>query len=190
MTPDITPKDEQFLQSYGLTARSEIAFFTRQPALLLTYMVLSLGSYGLYWFYRNWDAVRVASGHKMLPLLRAIFAIFYAWPLFKIMILQARERGFDQNYSGGALALGYLVPNILAGLNSSGSDMQDDTFLATEIVVAIISVCMLLLAQHAVIYNNPLKRTTMHSPVTKFEVFFIILVCVLPIVLNLSVYNQ
>jgi hypothetical protein len=147
-------------------------------------MVMSLGAYGFYWHYQNWEAVRVAGGRKMWPLVRALFAVVYAWPLFRIMILQARARGFDRRYSGGQLALAYAIPPVAAAIAFRGRDYKDDQFLIAEIAVSIVSLGVLLLAQYAVIWNNPSKRVRMYSKTRPIEVFCIALLCVLPLLLN------
>jgi hypothetical protein len=180
----LSERDQRFLESYGLAGDTRIAFFTRQPALLALYMVMSLGAYALYWFYRNWDAVRVASGRKMLPLVRAIFGIFYAWPLFKIMILQARVRGYTKPYSGGGLALLYIVPPLVAGFSPHAAK-YDNVFLQHEIIVSIVSVAALLLVQDALMWNNIAKREEPYNSVARGEIWCIALLCVLPVLLSI-----
>jgi len=185
----LTERDQRFLESYGLTGESNIAFFTRQPALLALYVVMSLGAFGLYWSYRNWDAVRVASGRKMLPLLRAIFSIIYAWPLFKIMILQARVRGYTKPYSGGGLALLYVLPPLIAGFSPHAAK-YDNVFLQHEIIVSIVSVAALLLVQDAIMWNNIAKRDQPYNVVARGEIWCIALLCVLPVLLSLFTKSQ
>lgn len=181
--PVLTAQEQRFLQSYGIDENTSIEFFTRQPNLLLVYMVLSLGAYGLYWHYRNWEAVRVAGGRRMWPLVRAFFAVIFAWPLFKIMILQARARGFDRLYSGGLLAVAYVIPAVVVSLIFRGSDYKDNNFLIAEILVSVISLGVLLFVQNAVIWNNPRKQTQQYDKTTPVEILCIGLLCVLPLLL-------
>lgn len=182
-TPSVlTEREQRFLKSYDITEDTPIQFFTRQPALLLVYMVLSLGAYALYWFYRNWDAVRVATGQKMWPFWRALFAVIYAWPLFKIMTLQAKTRGFEKPYSGGWLALAYLLPGIVVSIAFRG-EKYDDRFLIARIGVSVLSVFVFLLAQHAIMWNNSRKQTEPYDKTTPAELLCIGLLCVLPLLL-------
>lgn len=147
--------------------------------MLLVYMVLSLGAYALYWFYRNWDAVRQASGQKMWPFWRALFAIIYVWPLFKIMVLQARARGYEgPHYSGGLLALAYIVPGFVVSVWSQNS--HDDKFLVARIAVSVLAVFVFLLVQRAVLWNNPVKQNRAYDKTTPAEVSCVGLLCALP----------
>jgi hypothetical protein len=177
-------RDLRFLESYGLTGDAKTTFFTRQPALLALYMLMSLGSYALYWFYRNWDAVRVASGRRMWPLARAFFAVIYAWPLFKIMILQAKVRGYSKPYPGGLLALLYVLPQMVVGL-SSHARTYDNVFLQYEIIVSIASVAVLILVQDAIMWNSLIKREIPYNKVARGEIWCIALLCVFPVLLSL-----
>jgi hypothetical protein len=183
--PDITDRDKQFLRSYGLNSKKQVKFFARQPQLVLLFMVLSLGTYGIYWSYCNWDAVRRTGGQKIWPLPRAILAILYAWPLFKIMVLQARQRGFERGYTGGMLALGYLLPSIVLAFTPYGK-AYDNKFVAAEIAIALISSAVIWLAQEAARYDMRLSphEEPRFSPVGRWEVAFVIVFAIMPVSLS------
>jgi hypothetical protein len=179
--PKLSPS-EQRMQDVG----QDVPFFTRQPALLLIYMVFSMGSYALYWMYRNWDAVRAASGKRMWPIMRALFAIIYVWPLFKIMVLQAHKRGYENKWlSGGLLALVYVLPTVTVSLVRY-THTYNNTDVMLTIGIAIISTFVLLAAQHVAIYRSPSKVDAMYSATSRTELFFIAIVCVLPLWISLA----
>ncbi|HSX42510.1 MAG TPA: hypothetical protein VLF59_00305 [Candidatus Saccharimonadales bacterium] len=182
----ITERDEQFLESYGLTPQRPIEFFSRRPELLVIFMLLSLGSYALYWFYRNWDAVRKANGQKMWPLVRAIFAIFWAWPLFKLMVLQARARGSTSTFSGGGLALFYILPLLLAGTGSSGKDTFN-VAIGGSIIASIIAALALVTAQRLARFAQYARtqEDMPYSPAGRWEGLFVLLFCVYPVLVGL-----
>lgn len=177
--PDLSGLTEQgtsLLHKYGLEKAPDTVFFTRKPSVLALLTVLSLGTYGTYWIYRNWKAIRDVSSHKLSPFWRTIFSIFYLWPLFRIMLLQARIRGFEKQYSGGWLATGYMLPGFLTILLPHSSFYKVQLAI-TSIVVGAISLSMIYLAQQAALFNNKHLRTkiTSHSPRGVFEIVFIIL---------------
>jgi hypothetical protein len=183
--PDITARDKQFLRTYQLDSKKQVEFFARQPQLLLLFMVLSLGTYALYWFWRNWDAVRKANGQKLWPLPRSIFAVFYAWPLFKIMVLQARQRGFERPYYGGQLALAYVLPGLTLALSPYGQE-YGNAFVVAQIAIAVINTVVLGLAQQAARYGmriSPHEELGYH-PFTRWEIVFVIVFCVAPVLLS------
>lgn len=173
----ISETDVAFLKSYGLTPQSKPDFFTRDMPFAALYMLLSLGWYGLYWMYRNWDAIRVESGRPMLPALRAIFFPLYLWPLLKIIILLARRRGYASRFSGGQLALISLVPLLLVN-STFGPPLKRYQVVITFVIVAVCNAMVLLMAQWAILYNNDQKRTHPFNRVSWVEALFTLMVCI------------
>jgi len=45
--------------------------------------VCTLGLYELYWFYRNWQRVRVREQKGLSPAVRALFALIFCYPCFR-----------------------------------------------------------------------------------------------------------
>ena len=71
--PEVPPRAKLFVVS------------TRKLAVMY---LATLGLYSLYWFYKQWDAYRDSypydsSNGKIWPAARAIFALFYVFPLLK-----------------------------------------------------------------------------------------------------------
>jgi hypothetical protein len=53
----------------------------------------TFGTYELYWFYRNWQRVRVREQVDIRPSLRALFALFFCYSCFKRMKTYGLARG-------------------------------------------------------------------------------------------------
>lgn len=54
--------------------------------------VLTWSLYTTYWFYKNWKAVAASENIKVRPVWRAIWAIFFVYPLLKKMQAMISER--------------------------------------------------------------------------------------------------
>jgi hypothetical protein len=172
---ELTTKEQKFLQSYGIEADTKIAFHVRTATVLFWMMVLTSGLYAVYWFYKNWQAVANASEHKISPFWRVVFAVFYTWPLFKIMVLQAKSRGFTRNYSGGWLALGYLfLPSIISSLYRPKA--YNAGSVTVSLVGVVTSAVILGYAQEAASFavahdeaGNGDEKTLAYAGMTRFE---------------------
>lgn len=77
----------------------------------LKLIVLSFGTFGIYqyyWLYRNWKLHRQRTGEEVLPLARAIFAIFFVYQLFRHIDGEA-EKWNTRRVPSGALATCWIV---------------------------------------------------------------------------------
>jgi hypothetical protein len=155
----LTEKEQRILKSYGLTAKSKLKFFVREPRLLFIVSFLTLGMYDVYWVYRNWQAVQAASKDKMSPLWRTVFTIFYIYPLFKIMRLSAKRYGFERDYSAGLLAIGYVIIPLIGVLNYHPERTTLTWFIyLSQLLGAATSILFLVTAQQAAIAANASGR--------------------------------
>lgn len=94
-------------------------FFLAPPAHKLAVMiVVTLGLYVIWWFYRNWRAVQRQEGRRRAPVWRSIFSFLFAYGLFKAInhiavsdtdILRAR-------INAGGLAIAYAALYLCAYL--------------------------------------------------------------------------
>ena len=80
---------------------------------LVILCVLSFGFYELYWFYKNWKAVKTQEEKKLSPFWRAVLSVFFCYSLFKRMILSATQKGYTTKKSAGMLAVVYIVFTVL-----------------------------------------------------------------------------
>ena len=78
---------------------------TRKAALL---SVLTLNLYFVYWFYRNWSSYKAVTGEKVMPVLRAIFSIFFTHSLLRKVDEVISERGLQHVWNHSNLATSYV----------------------------------------------------------------------------------
>jgi hypothetical protein len=80
---------------------------------LLVMLVFTLGFYELYWFYKNWKLIRERDGSNIMPFWRAIFAIFFVYPLFRRMREDGQLHGVSGGFAAGFLAAIWIFARII-----------------------------------------------------------------------------
>lgn len=136
--------------------------------------LFTIGFYGLYWFYRNWNIVKEKRDKQIRPIWRAVFSIFFCYPLCKRIFADARKQGYQPMFYPAWLAAGYILlrlafwffpdPWWAAGILSfipllsvqetinyankklNPRSEPDNTFTRTEIIVMSLGVLLLAMA--------------------------------------------
>src|SRR5882762_7904695 len=111
------------------------------PVSLLKLVVISictLGVYELYWYYKNWCAIKERNEPEIMPLGRAFFAPLFCYSLFGKIRATAKSRQVQDSIPAGPLAAGWFIFTILGKL-------PDPYWL-----VSFLSVAFLLPVQEAV----------------------------------------
>lgn len=97
-------------------------FYVVDPVKFWVLYIMTFGLYQIYWFYQNWHNVKVATGRKMLPPLRGLFAIFFTHSLFREVNETLEEREIDVRWSPDMLASLYVI----LAISSSVCDRLSD----------------------------------------------------------------
>ena len=74
--------------------------------------VVTLGIYQVYWAYKNWQAIKVRDGSDIMPFWRAIFLIFFLYPLLEQIKNTANTNGVSTNYSSLLITIIWIVLRI------------------------------------------------------------------------------
>lgn len=90
-------------------------FFATTTLKLVLLSLATLGLYQIYWFYQNWRLHRQRTGEKVSPVWRAVFAVFFCYPLF-LRIRDYEETSEDSKLLAGPLATAWIVPTLLSRL--------------------------------------------------------------------------
>jgi hypothetical protein len=86
-----------------------IEFFAISTARLVFLSFLTLGFYIIYWFYRNWVAVKTVEKRNIWPFWRAVFSIFFVYSLFKRIDQSIKSHSPKKNFSYSFLAFLYIL---------------------------------------------------------------------------------
>jgi hypothetical protein len=108
-TDDITIEG-QTSQANGVT--SVAPFFVVSLLKLSVLSICTLGIYELYWFYRNWQLIKVRDSEDISPFWRAFFAFFYCYQCFSRIRDSGASNGILPSLSVGALAAGWIITTL------------------------------------------------------------------------------
>jgi len=133
--------------------------------------IATSGLYVVVWFYRQWKAVRKASGRGLWPVPRAIFSPFFVFPLFKL-IEQAQPAG--SSFPGQAIAIAWLTLVIApATINqfwtSSFFPWQHEGWWWWQVAVFAAFVGFLVMAQRAASRANVVLAGRNSQPPERFS---------------------
>ena len=92
----------------GAAPERKAHFFDVSILKLVVMSTVTFNFYQIYWFYRNWKIAK-ERGDEVIPLARAIFAVLFAFPLFKEVRDVGRSAGVEVAQSAGALAFLFFV---------------------------------------------------------------------------------
>ncbi|WP_122282620.1 hypothetical protein [Pseudomonas syringae group genomosp. 3] len=85
---------------------------------------LTSGFFATYWFYRNWSLNKKFSGSNVWPVARVIFAVIYAFPLFRTVDKSLRRQGLGHMAYwaiGASVLLVLTIAGILLAQGVSGN---------------------------------------------------------------------
>ncbi len=91
-------------------ARPDFYIVSSRKLILLS--VLSAGLYMLAWFYQHWHAYRRVTGKPVWPVIRAAFAVFFAYSLFSKIRGGAQARGVAMGWSPLAMTVLFILVGI------------------------------------------------------------------------------
>jgi hypothetical protein len=87
-------------------------FFAVSLLKLVVLSTCTFGIYEIYWFWRNWNRIRVNGEPGITPSLRAVFLIFYCYPCFIRIKLAGISRGVIPAPPIGILAICYILTTL------------------------------------------------------------------------------
>lgn len=105
-------------------------------------MVATIGIYQVFWFYKNWYAYKGTTGESVLPVMRAIFSVFFVHALFRHVDAQIKRSGHVHKWNAGIAAtttvISLIAESVLSRLSDKGigSPFTDiASFLALSAVI-------------------------------------------------------
>jgi len=106
--------------------------------------VLTFGLYLVYWFYKNWKAIKLQEKEYLHPLWRAWFSVIYSYSLFKRILGSSEKQGYKDAYGAKTLYFTYVLGTLLTW-------MDDDIVVLTGLVVWLFPIYII---QQAIEFNN------------------------------------
>ncbi|MEO9947420.1 MAG: hypothetical protein ABJH28_11135 [Paraglaciecola sp.] len=92
-------------------------FFTTAISKMIILSVCTLNLYSFYWFYKHWTAQKLNANRDCLPVLRAIFQVFFVFSLFSTIKNEADIKSIKASWMAGPLAVYYIVLQILQNVS-------------------------------------------------------------------------
>jgi hypothetical protein len=110
-TPPPPPPRPEPREPMFLLGTKDPQWFLVGEGKLVVMMLVTLGVYQLYWFYKQWDRVRDA-GENLAPAPRALFAIVFCYPLFRRIVESGHAVGVKTGAPAWLLTIGFIAPSL------------------------------------------------------------------------------
>ena len=107
------------------TEKGETVLYVVSLKKLTVLFIVTLGIYAVYWNYRNWKLLRQHRGVKCLPVMRAIFSIFFFASLLKHINAELGVEKNTKHLDVTPLASAYIVLNVVSGICDRLSSRTD-----------------------------------------------------------------
>jgi len=169
----------------------DIEYFAISPARLALFSILTFGIYEIYWFYKNWQAIKKAENQNISPFWRAIFAIFFCNSLFKKVLESAKSHGYKELYSPGWLATAYIVL-LVVGNALSRAESSDAGLNFIWLIVSVATFIPLLSVQKAINFNNEKIKgdTVIKQGFSSGEVILIVVGVILFLLVLIGIFSS
>ncbi len=96
------------------TETTKIEIVTLQKFLILS--IISFGLYDIWWMYKTWKFLKEKDNLDIMPVPRAIFAIFFLNGLFERIQDFAHSTGYKKTFSSVGCFLGVVGCNLAGNL--------------------------------------------------------------------------
>lgn len=120
------------------TEADKIPFFHVSQKKFLVMFVMTLGFYSLYWFFKQWQALKEYYQLSCWPVARAFFSVFFTHSLFRYVREYIKETGRDCEWKGSNLATVYVA--LVVGGGVAGNVDKIVASLSNNLLLALVSV--------------------------------------------------
>jgi len=123
-------------------------FYVVSSRKLITLIALTGGLYVVAWFYQHWRAYRRVTGRPVWPIVRAFFAILFAFSLFSKISGGVEARGVRVSWSPLVMTLLLLVAGVASAC--AGSFVSTTLYVALTPIWLALDILILLSIQSSV----------------------------------------
>lgn len=78
--------------------------------------VISFGLYPIWWMFEAWRFFMQKDKLNIMPAARAIFAVFFIYPLFNRIQNYAKAQGYTPKFSSAVMCIGFIACSLLVQL--------------------------------------------------------------------------
>jgi len=114
--PYIPPSVESQNEVIALQNSKAPRYYVVSPTKFLVLMIVTVGFYVMYWFYKNWQNYKLQTNEAMWPIARGFFSIFFAHSLFDKVDKTLMTNNIARNWQPQFLATMYVVFQIVANV--------------------------------------------------------------------------
>jgi len=154
---------------------SKCYFFPTSQRKLVILFIATFGVYPVYWFYKNWELQKKYEV-KIMPLLRAIFYIFFTHSLFRRVEEVARNKGISKSWGANSLATVFVILTIISSILDGAAESSVAIGMMDYASIGIVFILLgpIYMVQEVVnnINDDPLGR--LNSSFSIYNYIFII----------------
>lgn len=107
-----SPPTAELVLSTDNRSNSQAPFFAVSPLKLVVMSICTFGLYELYWFYKNWQSIKLRERENIFPFWRAFFGVFFCYSLFDEIREWQKEHGKGE-MPAGWLAAGWIITTLM-----------------------------------------------------------------------------
>lgn len=168
-----------------------VKFFPSARGKLLILYFATLGLYSVYWFYKNWSLQKSLHGEDTIPVLRALFYIFFTHSLFNRIEQAADEKNITKSWSAGSLATLFVVLTLVSNILDRIS-AKSDVYSTTDYVslgLLFVLVYPLYLVQGTVNKVNNDDEGKLNSRFSIYNIIFLLIGMVFWLFISIAVFD-
>lgn len=109
----LTERDSLAVKLKHQAATKNVELFNISKFKFAVLSIATLGIYDIYFFYKNWKALRDQGGLKISPFWRAIFGVLFCYSLGKEIFSRSKNLGDPSSHSAGGVAVAYFILSIM-----------------------------------------------------------------------------
>ena len=125
----------------------DTAYFSISISKLRNMYLLTFGLYCIYWFYKHWKLQNTYSLPSVMPIARAIFAVFFTHSLTHRIKLSMENKNIPGSKSLSLLATAFVVLIILSNIFSKLSGSGDYPYYFDYIWIALLYLSVIPLVE-------------------------------------------
>lgn len=158
-------------------SEESVQYYTVSTGKFLFLSILTINMYSLYWFYKNWQLQKLNANFDCLPVLRAIFAIFFTHSLFANINETAAIKNIEVKWDGFLLATLFVVLTIISGVMSNIEVAPENmaTSASVDILITFLIIVPLYVVQKTVNQINGDPKGLTNNSFTWINWIFMIL---------------